>query len=354
MASRRRLVVGVLGIALLGTCAYQCRASEPAGPPVWTAEDLPALPPEKDNGWQLLQDRLLGGLEIPTLPDDVETLVAMLDEDPPAQLWEDLAELKPALHQLIESRVGARALAVWYRSTDAPTFADACPPTIGNDCRQFQMFQLHRVAVADALWRAARGDVETGFEMATVLIERAGRYLRSARGPMGARVSVEMLETSLALAALLHHRVDEGAEVSPEVMDAYRGALESIDLDGEILEQMVVGEYLYARDALAHIQQAEGSEMFGDGLWPPRWLYDEQHAAAQIDAAYDPVMALARDAAAPIPEHEEPGWSDRLLHPVSTTLMMVLDPRILLVNQVVDVRNALSELESTRSALLRD
>ena len=353
MASRRRLVLGVVGIALLGTCAYQCTSAEPPGAPKWTEDDLVALPAAEDNGWQILQGELLGGLAVPELPEDVEMIVGALDGTPPEESWQQLVEQRDVLGQFMANLDG-NPLDVWRRSVKAPAFADACPRVITADCRHFDMFRLHRVATGEAMWWAVRGDVETALELTTEMIEQQAGYLRSARGPMGARVSLAMLQTSLALAAMLHHRIDEGAEVPTEVLDAYRKALESIDLDPAILEQMVIGEYLYARDALAQVEQAEGSEMLGDTFWPPRWLYDEGYAAARIDETYQAVIAVARDPAAPIPEHEEPSWTDRVLHPVSTMLLMALDPRMLLVGQVVDMREELSALESTRSALLRD
>lgn len=353
MASRRRLVLGVLGIAVLGTCAYQCTSAEPAGPPKWTEADLPALPASENNGWQLLQDELHGGLVVPTLPEDVEAIVAGLDGATPGESWAQLLEQRDVLGSFMTS-LDDGALDAWNRSLKASAFADACMRTITADCRHFDIFRLHRVATAEAMWWAVRGDVETAFEKATAMIEQQAGYLRGARGPMGARVSLAMLQTTLALAAMLHHRVDEGAEVSEPVLAAYRGALESVDLDRAILEQIVIGEYLFARDALAQVSQAEGAELLGDSFWPPRWLYDEGYAAARVDERYEAVIAVARDPAAPVPEAEEPSWTDRVLHPASTMLLMALDPRMLLVGQIVDMRDELSAVESTRSALLRE
>lgn len=354
MASRRRLVLGVLGVALLGTCAYQCTSAERAGPPMWTEDDLPALPPSEDNGWQILQDRLQAGLEVPALPDDVEMIVASLDTNAPAETWTQLVEQRDAFGGFMAKVEDDRALVLWRRSMKAPAFADACPVEITGDCRHFGMFQLHRVAASEVLWWTVRDDAETALELTTTMIERQARYLRGARGPMGARVALAMLQESLGLGALLQYRIDEGAEVPEPALDAYRAALESIDLDRTILEQIVIGEYLLARDALAHVSKAEGTELLGDSFWPPRWLYDEGYAAARVDERYEAVIAVARDPAAPIPEPEEPGWTDRILHPVSTSLLMVLDPRMLLVGHVVDMRDELSAVESTRSALLRD
>ena len=354
MASRRRLVLGVLGIAVLATCAYQCSSAEPAGPPMWTEDDLVPLPPSEDNGWQLLQDRLQAGLEVPALPDDVDTIVALLDTNAPADTWTQLVEQRDALGGFMAKMEDDRAFALWRRSMKAPAFTDACPVVITGNCRHFEMFKLHRVATAQVLWWAVRDDVETALELTTTMIERQAGYLRGARGPMGGRVALAMLQESLALGALLQYRIDEGAEVPGPVLAAYRVALESIDLDRAILEQIVIGEYLFARDALTQVGKAEGAELLGDSLWPPRWLYDESYAAARVDERYEAVIAVARDPAAPVPEAEDPTWTDRVLHPASTMLLTALDPRMLLVGQVVEMRQELSAVESTRSALLRD
>ena len=354
MATRGRLVLAVVGIAVLVTCAYKCTSAEPAGAPLWTADDLPTLPPARDNGWQSLQDALTVDLVVPELPDEVEDIVAMLHEREPEESWELLRAQRITLEKLVESPAVADALESWHHAVDAPAFADACPMTITSDCRQFDMFRLHRVAMAEAMWHAARGDEATALERTTAMIDQQGRYLRSARGPMSGLVSVTMLKTTLAFSAMLGARIDDGAEVPVSVRERHRGAVEALDLDPSILERIVIGEYLYARDALAQIENVEGSQSLGDTFWPPRWLHDPSHAAARLDEAYEPVMALARDPAAPVPEAVDPTWSERVLHPVSATLMLSLDPRRLLAGQVADMRDELSELQTARNAVLRD
>ncbi|MGH1345355.1 MAG: hypothetical protein ACRBN8_27580 [Nannocystales bacterium] len=351
MGPRHKLVLAVLGISALGTCAYRCTASSTPAPARWTADDLPPVP--SDNGWQTLQDTFSNGAMTPEIPDATRDAIAMLGNVSARESWASITPLRLELERFVQSPEGSRAIARWAHGTEATAFADACPMNMSVRCHHFDMFRLHRVALAEALWHAVRGDEDAALQRAAVMIRHQAQYLRSARGPMSARVSAAMLLASLGLAAVLQLRVAQGAEVSAQTQESLVTALESIDVDAAILQNIVIGSYLYTRDALAQVNSANGAAVLGDDtFWPPHWLYDEAHATARFNTAYETVMELARDPSTALPEAPEPTWTDRVLHPVTTTLLMVLDPRTLLAGQVVAMRDEFSEIQSARMALL--
>lgn len=198
---RRRLVAAVVALPVLSVAVYL--GAHQLGPefePRWSEADLPALPPEEDNGWLLIADEPLG------TPPGASGVVATLERDMPSVDAARLVRDRPAVEEYL-SDVRAE-VALLDIALDEPRFVDASPLTFAADHDGITVNLLAgvRAHLLDALLMAVDGDVHAAWRT----IGRVGRavfdFTRNARLVVPCAVGVIMvrraLETANTLVAL--------------------------------------------------------------------------------------------------------------------------------------------------------
>lgn len=279
-----------LGLLLVlggvGAAAVWSLAGEPIPEPLVTADVLPPLPDAQTNGWTQLRS-LPETFEFGFVEDSGSPIYQLSDRDRLSQRerWDALVEGRKLLAATLEQPSVKRALEVWHRASEAPTFADACPSLRLKSCQEFRYFQLHQVALAEVAVDAMTERWELAGQRLAQAIQMDLRFLVSSRSLLAASVAAACLNDSLGLADVL---ANEGQwEDAPELWAVIRTLEQTTALEyAAAYEQAIAGEYLIGRAYLRHIE-SEGTEtLTGESRWPPSFAFDEGHTARLIDTTY--------------------------------------------------------------------
>jgi hypothetical protein len=245
----RRLFVEISSVLVVAFLAVNVHPYE-APERLWTAEDLPTVANEADNGWLVV-----------TAPYE--------HEFHDGQFWQGLEQRGDELHEFMATDEARTANARVDVARELPAFVDVCAarPT----CTQLPWRTLHRIAALRALDLANTGDGAESCLLLRDLIRMDVAHLDTAHSLLGFMVALSNLEEALARADTIAIRL-QGSEMSGTTraaLAALAREVQGIDVEAIDLERVVVGDYLIHVEMLDSLERDESDafELIGLPTW---------------------------------------------------------------------------------------
>ncbi len=284
-ARRRRLllVVVLLAVVFAATAIALRSVWSRQGPPLWTADDLPPLPPTSDNGWPIAE-ATAAGIEPFDIGDPMQPVLdAMLADRGGAHrgaTWEVLIAARPDLDAKLQTSTTRALLRQWRRATAAADYADACPLDRQDGCPSLGMQYLHQIVLVRALAYAVDEDWDSALREAAAAVRVCGRSLTSARGVAAAAIALEAAQQALVAADLLLWRHDPERDGAAQARAMVLAEVAALDPGPTPLRHALIGHYLRTESQLDSRASEQGSPL----------LYDPASTRADIGQAFTAAM----------------------------------------------------------------
>ncbi len=271
-------------------------------PPLWTVDDLPALPSESDNGWVEIRDHA----EVLKTPassqsESATTAVRQAVRDARSDKTMTRAELATRLSQVRQAAGQLREpMALCRRAIARPRFVNSCPvgppthpdtqcpsPLLVLACADFGHFEVLEMASQE------RFD-EAGVAAATLLRKHLD-YAASPRTLVDQMVALSIVKEDLYLAEALSRWSE------PHALAPLRRQVASLQRETIRLELAAIREYLHVKTIIEQMA-ADPSRalLLGGGDTMPRaftgvfdtgasLLLDEGATLRQLNELYSPM-----------------------------------------------------------------
>ena len=233
--------------------------------PRWTEADLPASPPDADNGWTEIGSSV-SAVDLPAL----DRLL-----DPETALEDRLASYDRAAGSLaIEARQHASEIERLRRAYERPRFADGCPldPT-GPGCAWLATLAAERLVVLDAFRQLHDQDARGALATAAMLVRAHVDLAATARSLVATRVAAVCLAHAFVLAEVLTGLADRAGLDRSTWAASGRSIRESATRHVEHPldpARTVIAEYVWARAALRAFVGTPGGPRGGRPTSAPR------------------------------------------------------------------------------------
>jgi hypothetical protein len=282
--SRRRLIlmilVGVSAVALLVWLSANLYAYTPPQP-LWTAEDLPPTPVERDNGWVLVTAA--------PVEADIPEQLRDLDERAPEVAWAEVRAHAKLLHELMAEPSMREASETLDLARRRPDFADSCSP--GERCLTTAWLELHRLGLLRSLDLALVGDLAGASELLADLIAMDRAHLDSPRSTVSALVGLTNLREALHLADMLALQLGQAEESTPEADAALAElarAVREVEVGPGLLRTQVIAEYVFYVQMLDTLGGDDQDVLDELGVSPrSMWFYNRALTLHELNERFE-------------------------------------------------------------------
>lgn len=257
---------------------------------LWSEEDLPPLPNERDNGW-VLANRAAASVARDMLPRSLDDALGNPD-------WSRLKALDGPIREFAEDPAVRDLDAAAQVAFGAPRFADACAIALDAVCRHRELAQLHDLAAIGVLANALGGRWDVAFERAKTLLRADLDLMQTSRSALSALYVRRSVRRDLDLIRGILDGVESDA---PHSLIGHEGLLSDV---ASLLEppaeptadgrRAVVTEYIYVTGLVRTIARAAASN--DRGLQVNALLLDEERTIMLANPCF---LALERFAQSP-------------------------------------------------------
>jgi len=305
----RRLAVAVAwiagGLAALAVLWLLSNAllRTPDPPPLFQESDLPALPPEQDNGWVSFQAQARRGPA--TCSKELHDLL-----DPSIQgsasRWQSARDQRGSIVEYVSDARQVPWIRLLEDAMAKPFFADACPIDPGTECAIMVLYRTHDVLALDVLARGLGGDWKGALSSSARMLRADASYLASTRELVAQMVALSIAHRSMVLIDVLLDGYEESL-TAPEAASLDRGALEEIAQAAEgirleriDLKRSVVAHYVWWWRAIRDLSDGrlEGGRLTDK---VERLLLDRGQTLVALNEQTVPLAAYAANPSGPEP-----------------------------------------------------
>jgi hypothetical protein len=264
--------------------------AEPPGA-LWTPADLPDLPADEHNGWEVVRDH-----------SDVIRKVPLRPVDAAVRFWmaADTAVERPTPEGLAlaeQSFARQDVAAAWTACEEAlatPAFVDGCDFDSAGRCPSLELAQCQRLTSFTLLRGVAAGQWATVGVGLDRLVAQGEGHLASARSLVGLLLALRNTSETMKLGTQLWSWArSDGAT---ESLDAARRRAVAFEPEGVDASVAVIGEYLQALRGAVRIDRGEAN---AGELGMPGFFFDAGATIGELNRVFQGAGGIAGAASRP-------------------------------------------------------